>query len=311
MSDASTVHEPGLSRRHLIGLGAAVGAAGLASVAAGSPAGAAAARPTASGPAAAPFPQALAPAVAGLTYLPIDASAFHTADVNGAQTRLLFDLTGVQPQTPANFIYAPLQIPAGSIVRQVNVSYQTQPITFIDKRPFGSTTIEEVFTTGSPPLGPQAQAASFDANVAIDHGASYRLRVFCSAGDSIYGITVGYQPPTQGFVPLSPIPRPLDTRLAGGKLAPDEERLVNLGLPAGARGAVLNLTLTETEGTFGFVAAFAGDVAYPGNSSMNWFGPGQTTANAVITAVDALGQIKIRGGVAATHVVIDVVGIMQ
>jgi hypothetical protein len=67
---------------------------------------------------------------------------------------------------------------------------------------------------------------------------------------------------------------------------------------------VINLTVTETEGA-GFVAVFPGDVAYPGNSSINWFAPNANIANGVITAVDATGQVKI-GGVNPTHVVIDV-----
>jgi hypothetical protein len=71
--------------------------------------------------------------------------------------------------------------------------------------------------------------------------------------------------------------------------------------------AVINLTVSETDGA-GFVAVFPADVAYPGNSSINWFAPNEDIANGVITAVDATGQVKIRGGVNPTHVVIDVLG---
>ena len=71
---------------------------------------------------------------------------------------------------------------------------------------------------------------------------------------------------------------------------------------------MINLTITETEGSGGFVAVFPANQAWPGNSSINWFGANQNLANNVVTAVDATGAIKIRGAVAHTHVVIDVQG---
>jgi hypothetical protein len=71
---------------------------------------------------------------------------------------------------------------------------------------------------------------------------------------------------------------------------------------------VLNLTVTETEGAGGFVAVFPANVAWPGNSSINWSGPDQNVANGVITAMDPSGRIKIRGGAASTQVVIDRIG---
>ena len=42
--------------------------------------------------------------------------------------------------------------------------------------------------------------------------------------------------------------------------------------------------------------------------SINWTVAGQNIANGVITAMDPNGQIKIRGGVNKTHVVIDRIG---
>ena len=80
------------------------------------------------------------------------------------------------------------------------------------------------------------------------------------------------------------------------------------GGPPGVRGAVINLTVTETEGAGGFVAVFPANVPWPGNSSINWFGAGQNLANSVTTAVDPSAQITIRGGAASTHVIIDRIG---
>ena len=54
----------------------------------------------------------------------------------------------------------------------------------------------------------------------------------------------------------------------------------------------------------------AKDGAWPGNSSINWFATDQDLANTVITATDSTGRAKFRGGVNATHVVIDVQGFL-
>ena len=84
-------------------------------------------------------------------------------------------------------------------------------------------------------------------------------------------------------------PRVLDTRIMGVKLNPDEKRVVPPRVP-------------------GFVAVFAANVAWPGNSNINWSQSDQNLANGVVTAVDPSGAVKIRGGVNRTHVVIDVQG---
>ena len=100
----------------------------------------------------------------------------------------------------------------------------------------------------------------------------------------------------------------LDTRLTGGKLSPNEERIVTLdGVPSFAHGAVVNLTVTETEGA-GYVAVFPAGSTWPGNSSVNWSGPDENVANAVLTGTDANGRVAIRGGVNRAQVVIDLVG---
>ena len=83
---------------------------------------------------------------------------------------------------------------------------------------------------------------------------------------------------------------------------------MSLGI-AGARTAVINLTITETVGS-GFVAVFPANIEWPKNSSINWSASNQNIANGVITAVDGNGNIKIRGGSNPTHVVIDRIGFM-
>jgi hypothetical protein len=120
---------------------------------------------------------------------------------------------------------------------------------------------------------------------------------------------------TQTFVPIAPR-RVHDSRLAGGKVHDGEERVVSLAhvpngtdvvVPPGAIAAALTATVTETEGA-GYIAVFPADEAWAGTSSVNWFGPDQNLATAVISKLDPTLQVKVRGGVNPTHVVIDVAG---
>ena len=103
--------------------------------------------------------------------------------------------------------------------------------------------------------------------------------------------------------------RALDTRTTpGSPLDPGDEIVVDLSsrLIATGRAAVINLTATGTAGP-GFLAAFSDGIAYPGNSSVNFTGAGQTVANSAVVTM-AAGKIKIRCGPAASHVIVDVVG---
>jgi hypothetical protein len=126
----------------------------------------------------------------------------------------------------------------------------------------------------------------------------------------IYGMRVGYASPT-GFValPTSIAPRVYDSRVPGlTKLAPGEQRVIPLPVPAAIGGAVFTLTLTETEGVGGYVAAFPAGIPRPGNSSVNWYGPDQNIANTVVCAVSADSKITLLGGANKTHVIVDVAG---
>jgi hypothetical protein len=127
-----------------------------------------------------------------------------------------------------------------------------------------------------------------------------------SAGQSILAARVGVIPAPSAFIPAAG--RILDTRTTGGKFAPSEERVVALGVPGTARAAVINLTLTETEGNGGFAAVFPNGIPWPGTSSINWFGPNQNLASSVTTAVDGTGAIKIHVGANRTHIVVDLAG---
>lgn len=316
----SPIHDPasapgGLSRRQLIaGLGAASGAAGLLAALPGGSVVAGPAEPSL-GPAPAQFPQVLAPVVPALTYAQLDAYAFFGGDTGTMdQGRSIEVLSGNTP-TGMGGLVAPLPIPSGSRIRQINVSYFGRPTPFIYRRPLAAPRGDQVAYIGTmlpEHVGSEPRAESVSLDVPLLDNVGYTLRFDSANPFSIFAATVGYVPPTQGFVPLDPPTRPLDTRQPGQgpKLQPAQPRILDLGIPAGARGAVINLTITETETDFGFVSVYRADIPFPGNSSINWSSPNQTSANAVITAVDEQGRIALRAGEAATSVVVDVLGIL-
>jgi hypothetical protein len=312
MSEA-TPNERGhtMSRRTFAGLGVAAGA--TAAVAA-LPAVPALAGPPRVTPlvAGASRPQALGAPNPALTYMTLDAFAFFNDSTTGSNQRVYQDNTGVQPLNANERLSASLPIPSGSAIFQLNVAYQGEPIMEIWTRSMTTPVPYGPAFQKTAPLGGGPQTVTFDlaTPIVVEPGSTVAVRFFATAGASVLGVTVGYTPPSLSFIPFTGSnPRVLDTRVSGGKLAGGEERTIGLEFP-GAGGAVLNLTVTETEGNGGYVAVFPAGIPWPGNSSINWFGADQNLANGVVTAVNADGQITIRGGTASTHVVIDRIGFL-
>jgi hypothetical protein len=126
---------------------------------------------------------------------------------------------------------------------------------------------------------------------------------------------------TAGALHLLPEPlRTYDSR-SGSKLAAGSTTTVSLAngkngagatvaaVPAGASAVLANVTLTGTVGVFGFIQAYSAALASPpATSVMNWSSPDDSVANEMTIVVDATSQIKVTVGVAATHIIIDVVG---
>ena len=143
-----------------------------------------------------------------------------------------------------------------------------------------------------------------------------------------YGVQAFLQPPgsqfgffgarvawTNGLLlsQLSPQARKLDTRNPGpltGKIITGQTKTLALTpeLIVGAKSALVNLTVTNTEGS-GFLGLFPSRTPWPGTSSINWSGPNQVVANSATVAVSPEGSIDIFcGGGGRTHVVVDLVG---
>jgi hypothetical protein len=115
--------------------------------------------------------------------------------------------------------------------------------------------------------------------------------------------------------------RAYDSRLTTeGKVNAGTTRVINVGtgvdgagvrhiaVPPGATGAVLRVTLDQTEGA-GFLTVYSNAVANrPATSNVNWYQPGTVVGADPTVAVDAEGMIKVFAGVNSTQVIIDVVG---
>ncbi len=116
------------------------------------------------------------------------------------------------------------------------------------------------------------------------------------------------------FHAISP-KRVYDSRNGAGKLAAGEDRTISVAMsngveaiPTGATAVAMTFTVTDTEGSGGFVAVRPAGTPYEGTSSINWFGAGQNLATTVISALGGDRQLNLWGGVASTHVVVDLTG---
>lgn len=304
----TTEHPPdGISRRTMIaGLGAATGAVGLASVALPSIAAAAPA------PSFRPIVEAITAPVTGLSYVSVDGVAFFS------QTAIrVYDTDFGTRSGLGNASYAPLLLPTGARVKQLNVTYRGSVIAYIDRRQDVVPYWESLYNTGSTPQSATPNSQSYDVDILIEHGKSYILRFTAEAAPLVGppqflgSMGIGYVPPPSGFMPyMGATPRILDTRLAGGKVLPGDAgaRVVDLGI-VGAKAAVINLTADQTE-AFGYFSVFPDGIPWPGNSSLNWSGAGVTIANTVIAPLSTTGRIKLRAGESAAHAIIDVQGFL-
>ena len=96
------------------------------------------------------------------------------------------------------------------------------------------------------------------------------------------------------FQLLDPSVRAIDSRISGGALSTSQRTvsLASAGVPSTATAVSVNLTVTET-GPAGWAALFSPTTGWGGTSTINWFAPSTTIANAAIVAI-ANQQISIR-----------------
>jgi len=252
------------------------------------------------------------------TYLTLSYEAFFVLGTGGA---LSVGGNGLSAAT-ATSLRAPLALPQGAVLREV---------TFFVFNSSVGTSLSVGVTVVAPPSATAGGSFAFTQAGANAHTVtitsfpfnpldpatrSYSLSAFLQSGatHALVGARVAYTPPGLSFVPLPAQARKLDTRLAGpltGKIETNQTKVLSLApeLPPGVgKVALLNLTITETEGS-GFLALFPGGTDNPGTSSINWSSSGLSLANSAVVAVPAGAEVAILcGGGGRTHVVVDLVG---
>lgn len=128
-----------------------------------------------------------------------------------------------------------------------------------------------------------------------------------SAGDELGGLRL-----------LGSPVRAYDSRTPGQeRLADNGTRVVDLtigangqptGLPIGARGALVTLTVTQTVDG-GYLTLYSNALPQnPGTSTINWTQPGQDVATTTTVSVDGAGRVKVSAGPRGTHFIVDVIG---
>jgi hypothetical protein len=100
----------------------------------------------------------------------------------------------------------------------------------------------------------------------------------------------------------------LETRIVSLATGKDSLGTSMIAVPPGATAAIVTLTVTSTVGPGGFLKMYSAAISEPATSSINWSGLNENIAVSTQVAVDASGQVKITGGAAPTHFVIDVIG---
>lgn len=216
-------------------------------------------------------------------------------------------------------IVAPVHLPAGVTITKVDfiTKFAATGVPVSLKSIDCTTQTVTVIRTAMSSVSGSVATVSLSTNHVVQEALGYTVEVTSIFGsDTVYGVQITYIEPAVAdplppFVAINPTKRVFNSRDSGApKLAAGEERIVPLSVPAG-RTAVINLTITETEGNGGFIAVFPANVVWPGNSSINWFGTNQNLANTTLCLTDASGQIRIRGGSAPAHVIVDVIGYLN
>ena len=309
------------TRRRLLGAGAVAGATTLTA--------GRAAR------AAAPVPAQLSPAsaVQSKSYPGLSMMAGNELEAPPTGTVFVKDpFNGSYPSTTGGYVGTPLDVPAGSVVQDVvfflyqESGSQLCAVQLYHPGASSPHAIEVLLSQSSVGTGVITLTASqYSTSLPRLIGPSDSLCAFVWRGQRTCvcrGIRVDFIPPpsslgssTGGLVPIPPA-RVYDSRLGGGKLRANEERVVSLAtatdgsavVPAGATAATITLTVTETEGAGGYVAAFPAGTPWAGTSSINWFGPGENLATAAFLALGGDRSLVLRGGANDCHVLVDVTG---
>ena len=105
---------------------------------------------------------------------------------------------------------------------------------------------------------------------------------------------------------------PPKTPITGGTTRVIDTKGSGSGVPAGASGVLVTLTVVNVSANGGFLALFKAGAATPSTSSINWSGAGQVVATTTVSAVDATGQVAVYcPPSSSTDLILDVIGYYQ
>ncbi len=319
-----------VSRRHLLGLGAAAGAATVAGMTTHLPI-ASAAEGDEIGVSARQLPNYTAiTKVSGLQAATLgyaDFVAVSNATNNGLQYA---DPPSVYNQNTTGGVAASLRLPVGSVLRQVDFFGYRDPaasgnLTFtlfkstLPTSAARTTVVSQTLTgtgevQGSFVLSPGQTIGLGDVFTLEAPSTSSQLRVA--------GAIYQYAQAGGIYVSIAPV-RVHDSRQGSTKIAANETRKLSIAneiagnggaanvVPAGATGIAYNLTITGAETSFGYLTVVAGGAATAGPSSINWDRAGATLANGLQGPLNDNREITVFCGGdtnAKTHFLIDILG---
>ena len=226
--------------------------------------------------------------------------------------------TGAYPAHADTYMVAPVHLPVSSVITDVRFfgynNSGAQRTFKLERAGLSSYSFTDV-TSMQMPTSPSLQFVGNSANHVVGPDHSYNVSVYCFASGSLRVLSarISYRGP-YGYFPLAPQVRRLDTRNAGidsGKIVASGTKPVHISplAPTTATSVVMNLTVTDTEGA-GWLSAYPAGFDWPGTSSLNWSGPGQTVANSVTVGIGTGTTVELRcgGAGAKAHVIADVIG---
>ena len=312
--------DPGrsLSRRALLRMGALTGAAGAAALGAvGLPSIAAAAgsSPT---PGVKPTGPALKPAVAPNAPVPPNTvmNVVAIADWAGYDGQLTF--VGPTGQfANGGFMLAALNIPPGAspfVLSAFGTSTSGQTWTVFRENLLGNT-VTAIASATSAAGANQFVNMSFTPNP-LPFYERLLIQALPSgdANNFVNGVGYFYIPASAAFHAISPA-RAYDSRLHDGPISGGQTRTISVAtttggallVPPTVSAVVYNLTVADTVST-GFLGLFPFGTTWQGNSSINWFTPGEIVANGGIVALGGDRQVNVICGGGSTDFIVDVTG---
>lgn len=311
-----------LSRRGLLKLGAAVGAAaGAASL--GLQMTSVGAATTPSTPGIHPTGPRTGPKISIKTPVPANtvSSVISFSDFSGMDGTLTYDGTtrGVY-SAPSGFVLASLQVPPGATFNSLSGFGTSTGATGQDWTLIAHDTLNDtIFALDG--TNPGVAGRQFVTLNAAGYLVAPYVRLLVQAlpsndaNNTISGIGYWYVPASPGFHTIAPV-RVYDSRLtgAGGPLASGATRTVSVAMsthgapvvPSLASAVFYNLTVVGSPGG-GYLALFPTGTTWPGNSSINWT-DGNALANGGVVALGGDRQVNVFCNGSKTHFLIDITG---